>query len=297
MKWSYTYHTRFGTYAADTFADRAYRQESRSWQMRYMQSLNPVGKALGRAFGQGQYSNKEWFRMLHGFGRVRRVRYDDGSVLVIALLVALIVAGLGLTAMWLGSSGTKISSNMLRRQEALYAAETGVERARHILGTVVNASTLLDGSLCVGAGDDPTGKGRVLCDNSTPLENLSVVATGTTTHGEVVGAGKNAQYTIYVRNDSAEWAWCNGVVEAGETADDGNCDGVSGAETDLWRATNDQDGRLAVRAEGLGGDGLAYVALELTIYRQGAASTVPEYTQEGGNPQGSNSHAVNMVVP
>lgn len=217
---------------------------------------------------------------------------DAGSVLVLTLMATLVVVGLGLTAIWMGSSGTKVAGNLTRRQEALFAAESGVERARSILVTSGNLVAMLNGTGCSATDDDPTGRGNVMCDNTVPLERIPVVEGSTATAGQVTQAAQNSTFTIFVRNDDAEYAWCNGVVDPNETADDGDCDGDGTPETDVWRATNDQDGRVVVRVEGLGADGISYAALEVVAAQMPGTVDIPDYSQEGGSPQGGNGQDV-----
>ena len=70
---------------------------------------------------------------------------ESGSILVLTLLVTLVILAVGLTAMWLSSSGMKMSGNLTRRQEALYAAEAGMEHARSVLANTPIWDNLLNG--------------------------------------------------------------------------------------------------------------------------------------------------------
>lgn len=225
---------------------------------------------------------------------------DQGSVLLIAMLVTLMVLGIGLTAMWLSSSGTKISGNLTRRQEALYAADTGIERAQALLRARADWATLLrggDGSLCTPAVTSYVpGKGLVLCDGAAPLENVFFVtgSSAASSDPRTAQMAHNLRYTVYVRNDDAEYQWCNGVNEPGEPAgsDSGDCDGdgvgATAADLDL-RRFGDHDRRVVLRAEGVGRDGLSQLAIEAVV---GAAVTEPvraSYGQKGGGGQGNNA--------
>lgn len=229
-----------------------------------------------------------------------RREQDAGSVLLIALLVTLIVLGIGLTAMWLASSGTRISGNLTRRQEALYAAETGIERAQALLRARADWATLLrggDGSLCTPTVTSYVpGKGLVLCDGATPLENVFFVtgSSAASSDPRTAQMAHNLRYTVYVRNDDVEYQWCNGTNEPGEPAgaDTGDCDGDgsggTAADLDLQRF-GDHDRRVVLRAEGVGRDGLSQLAIEATV---GAAVTAPvraSYGQKGGSGQGHNA--------
>lgn len=230
----------------------------------------------------------------------RAARREAGSVLLIALLVTLIVLGIGLTAMWLSSSGTRVSGNLTRRQEALYAAETGIERAQAVLRARADWEVLLrggDGSLCTPSVTAYVpGKGLVLCDGSVPLENVFFVtgSAAASSDPRTAQMANNLRYTVYVRNDDSEYQWCNDTVEPGEPAgsDSGDCDGDSiggtAVDLDLMRF-GDRDRRVVLRAEGVGRDGLSQLAIEAIV---GAAVTEPvraSYGQKGGGGQGNNA--------
>lgn len=227
-------------------------------------------------------------------------RDEQGSVLLLALLVTLLILGIGLTAMWISTSGTKISSNLTRRQEALYAAETGLGRARALLRQYPGLwPTFLAG--CSATMDDPTNKGMVLCEpGGTPvaLQLTPVVAAGSITDTQNPGM-TNVRYTIYVRNDPFEYQWCNGITEPGETADTGDCNGDSSADaTDAnLRQFGDVDRRITVRVEGHGKDGLSQVAIEALISAGVTAAAAPGYAQKGGSSGGGASATPSASVP
>ena len=209
---------------------------------------------------------------------------QHGSILVLALLVTLLILGVGLTAMWLSSSGSKVSGNITRRQEALYAAEAGIDRARAILASQLDWGPLLDGSLCTATQDHPQ-KGNVLCDPfaspSVPLEDMPVVESSSSTASQTQGLG-NIRYTVFVRNDAVESAPADGG-----TGDGGVADGAAGPLID-------RDGRVIIRAEGYGKDGLGFVALEAVIARNTRPAARGTYTQKGQNAAGSNASKASM---
>ncbi len=197
---------------------------------------------------------------------------ESGSILVLTLLVTLVILAVGLTAMWLSSSGMKMSGNLTRRQEALYAAEAGMEHARSVLANTPIWDNLLNG--CGSALDDATtgGRGYVLCEGTIPLANY-LIGTGTSKTQAKVRGVSNIQYTVFVRNDAAEAA--NPAIG-------------------LW---NDSDERIVVRAEGTGRDGLSFFAIEAIMSK---ASSLPEednYSQLGGSAQNQNSARGKMPIP
>ncbi|MCC6751342.1 MAG: pilus assembly PilX N-terminal domain-containing protein [Deltaproteobacteria bacterium] len=222
----------------------------------------------------------------------RRTASDSGSVLVLALLLTTIILGVGLTAAWMSSTSSRVSGNLGRRQEAFYAAQAGIERARAYL--VANKSgwaSQLGGSTACGSNtrDLPTNKGRILCDNGTALSNVPVIGSGTTTATKVSGLSK-VTYSVWVRND---WESECGLVQnaAASTANYADCDGNGSADSsDLATAVIDNDTRVVVRSEGVARDGLSYVALEAVIGASTSTQVSATYGQKGGESSGSNSY-------
>ena len=203
---------------------------------------------------------------------------ESGSVLVLALLVTMVILAIGLTAMWLSSSGMKMSGNIARRQEALYAAEAGLDYARYVLKNTADWGPLLAG--CGGTKDDLPGRGAVLCGSkmTLPLQDVSLVnQPGHTTNIDSPETNKRAkwmaklQYTVFVRNDEAE------MKEKGILLN------------------NDKDWRVVLRAEGIGRDHLSFFAIEAVVSRASASLDEDEYSQLGGSAQNQNSQE--GVVP
>ncbi|MFH1130276.1 MAG: pilus assembly PilX N-terminal domain-containing protein [Pseudomonadota bacterium] len=205
---------------------------------------------------------------------------ERGSVLVLALLVTMLVLGIGLTVMWVATSGTKITGNLTRRQEALYAAEACIERAKTILASTTSFQDELLQDCC-NTGDLADTKGRVL--QSPNCGGSAFYNTGLYDGVAVKPTNwANVTYTSYIRNDPNEWEHCDGIPPPGETSESQDCDDTGGPETDAWRNTNDLDNRVIVRCEGRGRDGISVVAVEILVGAASEVSGMPCYTQEGG---------------
>jgi hypothetical protein len=174
--------------------------------------------------------------------KVSRRHPERGSVLLLALLLTLLVVGLGLAALWLSSARTRVSRNTARQRHALHAAEAGLDLARAILSQR-DWNVLLDGTPC-GAPAFP-GKGRLLCDGSAPVRHRRVFEISSSNPASRARGLAAVTYTVYIRNDPAE---------AGGDA------GVRG---------DDQDQRIFVRSEGLGRRGASYAAIEALVSRHG----------------------------
>jgi Tfp pilus assembly protein PilX len=227
---------------------------------------------------------------------------EHGSVLVLALLVTLVVLGIGLTAMWVSTTGTKVSSNLTRRQEGLYAAETGLGRARSVLRQFPALwNSFLQG--CGASMDDIPNKGAVLClpgGTPQPLQLEPVIPVGSASASENPDMTQ-VSYTIYVRNDRFEYQHCNGELDAPaeSAADSGDCNGdgtADAADADMRRFI-DQDGRIVVRVEGHGKDGLSQVAIEATVSASAQAPAASGYAQKGGAGGGGANAAPTAAVP
>lgn len=190
--------------------------------------------------------------------RRRPRRQEEGSILTLALLISLALLGVGLIVLWASSQGTRVSGNVTRRQEAFYAAESGMAHGRSVL---VNAFNLVGNwaaffnPTCGGVANSAVaGKGQILCDAGTKIESFQV-RSGTS---DQLGLDQ-VRYTVYIRNDPIEGT------------------------------TVDNDRRVILRAEGIGRDGVSYVALQSVVTVAGTVNPSNEYSQEGGGPQGANS--------
>jgi Tfp pilus assembly protein PilX len=210
---------------------------------------------------------------------------ERGSILVLAMLVTLLILGLGLTVMWVASSDTRVTVNITRRQEGLFAAEACLNRARAFLNTEADWQPVLDpANNCSATKDSPgysgtsTGaKGRVLCIptlSGVALEDVQIT-TGTTGLSNVTGSG-NLRYTLWVRNDAAEVEWNNAQSPA----------------RPVW---NELDHRIIVRCEGSGRDALSYFAIEAVIAKAILPVADEGYPQKGGSG-GQNTNAATASI-
>jgi len=231
-----------------------------------------------------------------------RRRSEEGSIMVLVLLVTLIILGIGLTVMWVGSSGMKVSTNITRRQEALYAAEAGIEQARAVLnavGTSGSWNNFLAGTNCAtlppAAPHDSDGRGNILCDTAGVMYSNYVPTAGFTNTPTKAPALSQMRYTLYIRND----------LDTECDQQDGHpskldCDGdqvYGGANDKSGSAVGivDHNRRVIVRSEGIARDGLSQVNLEVTISGTPPTSGGSSYSQAGMNAQGSNSGKASLA--
>jgi Tfp pilus assembly protein PilX len=204
--------------------------------------------------------------------------------MVLAMLVTLIILGIGITVMWVSTSGMKVSANLSRRQEALYAAEVGIERGRALLLANTDWTALLKGTACTAGAPLPPPfvdpRGRVLCAATDRLQNIIFVPAPTSGLDDRVG--QKMTYTVWIRND-----WNTECDTKASKASKVTCAG--GKMGDLDDISTDNNSRVILRAEGIGRDGLAYVALEAVVSRGVGLAGGQQYTQAGLNAQGSSS--------
>lgn len=219
-------------------------------------------------------------RVEHRQSRPHRPR-EAGSVLVLALLVTLLILGVGLTAMYLSSSGMKVSGNITRRQEAMSATETGLERALMVLNNATDWSVLLAGTACTSPDHQvpvswprlESEKGAILCDAAaaTPaIKDVQVIELATAGYvtnltNQEAKAMENLRYTVYIRNDDVEVNVNMGTLGIGPA----------------W--ITDDDKRVILRIEGTARDSLSFFAVEVSIVVPPPMSQDPcPYGQSGG---------------
>jgi type IV pilus assembly PilX-like protein len=95
------------------------------------------------------------------------IRSERGVSLLIVLMATLLMSALGLGLVLSTSTETMISSNFSNTEEALYAADAGIERVMDDLLTVPDWNTILAGSTRSAFVDGPPSGGRTLADGTT----------------------------------------------------------------------------------------------------------------------------------
>lgn len=142
---------------------------------------------------------------------------ERGAVLIVVMLVMMGLLGLGITALWLTSTNMQVGGNMNMRQQALYVAEAGLERAQAVLNAPVapNMNQLLAGTnpgqdnvpTGLDANGLPNGIGAVMMDGGAALNGIVFPPAS---FGRTAGAANApttatmGAYTVWIRNDTAE---------------------------------------------------------------------------------------------
>lgn len=215
---------------------------------------------------------------------------EKGSILVLTLMISMMLLMAGIAVIHMSSTTTKIAGNFNRRTEAFGAAETGLQRGISILKLNGDWQALVAATPCTPTLEDTEEPYNILCDGVLPLENVNVIDPNSATYAEVSGTSTNIRYTVWIRNDPAEYAWCNGTTEPGEEDDNGDCndDGEDNALDEAIRRT-DSDGRVMIKAEGRGRDGTSLVKLGSIVSKGATSAMRNQYSQSGLNAAGSSS--------
>jgi hypothetical protein len=207
-----------------------------------------------------------------------------------------------MSGLFLTNSSVQILTNTNLRNQALYVAEAGLERARDILNGPVapDLTELLGGTGHVPFPADeiptsvdsvyrlPVGRGAILIDGAgVPLWRVNYPTS--ISHAEAVPgnpAGLSVQlmgvYSVYIRNDTAE-------CRMGKFTIDGQAAGGNKA--------------VVIRSEGTASDGRTTVVLEMTMGAgagnggaQGVGGIAAVLCNAGKNACDDNNSVQNNVV-
>jgi hypothetical protein len=203
--------------------------------------------------------------------------------MIIVMLTMIGLIGIGMAGVFLTGGNVQVAANTNLRNQALYVAEAGLERARDILNgaAAVDYAAILGGTgHTAHAADDipnsldargrPIGRGAIMRDaGGVPL--FQVTYPTSISRAEAIPndnpRGVNAfmgSYTVYVRNDTAECRLGRYLVDG--TAAGGNQ-------------------MVVVRSEGTAFDNQTTVMLEVVMGPRG-----------GGTTNGSGAGGVNQVL-
>ena len=227
---------------------------------------------------------------------------ERGAILVAVMLIIIVLLGMGMTGLFLTKSNIQMLTNTNLRNQALYVAEAGLERARDILNGPVDPdlTALLGGAGHVANPADeipqtldsvyglPVGRGAILTDTAGVLL-LSVNYPTSVAHGAAVPGNPRVManslmgiYTVYIRNDIAE-------CRMGKFTIDGKAAGGNQI--------------VVIRSEGTASDGRTTVVLEMTMggagdekTAAGAGGIAAVLCNSGKNSCDDNNSVQNNVV-
>jgi hypothetical protein len=209
---------------------------------------------------------------------------QSGAIMVIVMLSMIGLIGIGMAGVFLTGGNVQVAANTNLRNQALYVAEAGLERARDILngsadidyvamlgGTGHTAHTSDEIPHSLDANGRPVGRGAILRDAANvPLFQVSFPTSIQRTEaipGDNPNGAPNAYmgaYTVFVRNDTAECRLGRYLVDG--TAASGNQ-------------------MVVVRSEGTAFDNQTTVVLEVVMGPRG-----------GGTTAGSGAGGVDQVL-
>ncbi len=226
-----------------------------------------------------------------------------GAVLVIVMLAMIGLLGIGLTGVFLTGGNVQIAANANIRNQALYVAEAGLERASDILNgpAQIDFSGMLGGighvphpadeiPTSLDANRQPVGRGAIMRDAAgVPLYQVTYPTSVSRTEpipGDNPNGAPNTfmgSYTVYVRNDTAE-------CRMGKYVSDGPA--VNGNQM------------VVLRSEGTGFDNKTVVVLEIVMGPNGGGTTTTSgaggvnqvLCNSGKNACDDNNSVINNVV-
>ena len=225
-----------------------------------------------------------------------------GAVLIIVMLAIIGLLGIGLTGVFLTGGNVQIAANTNIRNQALYVAEAGLERARDILNgpAQVDFQAMLGGAGHTAhpadeiphavdlATGQPIGRGAIMRDAANvPLYQVTYPTSVSRTEpipGDNPNGAPNTfmgTYTVYIRNDTAE-------CRKGKFVDDG----PNGNQM------------VVVRSEGTAFDNRTVVVIEMVMgpkggggtNQNGAGGVSQVLCNSGKNACDDNNSVINNVV-
>jgi len=223
---------------------------------------------------------------------------ERGAALIVALMAMLLLSALGLALVLTTTTETMITGNFRGGEEALYAADAGIERTMQDLLTVPDWNTVLAGATKSAFIDGAPGS-RILADGSTldldqatnmancgKPTSCSVAEMNTTTADRPWGVN-NPRWQLYAYgplNDLVPTGTLNSrmyvVVWVGDdpSENDGNPLVDGNAQTNLGT------GVLTLRSETFGPGGVHKV-VEVTLARTDSTEIERGYTGQRGQDE------------
>jgi type IV pilus assembly protein PilX len=189
---------------------------------------------------------------------VLKLKDEQGTILVVALIMLTLLTLIGISASTTSQIEIQISGNDKQHKAIFYAAEAGIDHARALLGARLaanNSSNIATGvplkwtfallglDETAGGGDDATG---------------TTFATGTQWITRAIG---NCSYTVTV--------WNNPNDATGD-------------------ATTDDDSLLMIRSVATGPNGISTASIEVMLYGSATGVLMQGYPAQSGAGAGKN---------
>lgn len=191
-----------------------------------------------------------------------RVRNEEGSALIIALMAMMLLTALGAAVVMMSNTETIISSNYRNGQEALYAADAAVERVVQDLLLVPRWNDILAGSTQSSFVDGAMGSAKTIPGGGSLRLDLATTQLQATTSAANLWGANNPTWRLYA------WGRLDTMLPLGQIdspmyvavwiADDP-------AEDDN-NSLADSNGTLSLHAEAFGPSG-THRTIEVTVGR------------------------------
>jgi hypothetical protein len=224
---------------------------------------------------------------------------ERGAALVTALMALMLLTALGFALVLSTSTETMISGNFRGGQEALYAADAGVERVMDDLLTVPDWNNILKGTVRSAFVDGTPSGGRTLGDGSvidltqaTNMVNCGKVSTCSVSDMNLVTEDRpwgpnNPRWVLYA------YSPLNTIVPTGTVnsqayvivwvADD-QSENDNDPTTDGNSQTNPGSGVVAMHAEAFAPGGVHKV-IEVTVAKTNSAALERGYIGQRGQDE------------
>jgi hypothetical protein len=225
---------------------------------------------------------------------------ERGAALVTALMAMLLLSALGLALVLSTSTETMIAGNFRDGQEALYAADAGVERVMDDLLTVPDWNNILNGTIRSAFVDGPASGSRTLPDgtllNLTEATNVvncgkvtptcSIAEMNTSTEDRP-WATNNPRWNLYAYgplNQMVPTSTINSNVYVIVWVGDDQSENDDDPTTDGNAQTNPGSGVLAMHVEAYGTRGTRKV-LEVTLAKTNSSQLERGYVGQRGQDE------------
>ncbi len=220
------------------------------------------------------------------FGRRERVpaQNDRGAAIVIALMAMLLLSALGLALVLSTTTETTITGNFRFGQEALYAADAGVERVMDDLLTVPDWNNILNGTTRSAFVDGAPSGTRTMADGT--VIDLSVTEMNTSTEDRPWGTN-NPRWVLYAYgalNTIVPTSTVNSNIYVIVWVGDDQSENDDNPLMDGSAQTNPGSGVLAMHVEAFGPQGTQKV-LEVTVAKTNSSQLERGYIGQRGQDE------------
>ena len=224
---------------------------------------------------------------------------ERGAALVTALMALLLFTALGFALVMSTSTETMITGNFRGSQEALYAADAGVERVMDDLLTVPDWNNILQGSIRSAFVDGPPSGSRTLSDGSaidltqaTNMVNCGKISTCSVSDMDLATEARpwgenNPRWNLYAYgplNTIVPTGTVNSQIYIIVWVADDQSENDNDPMIDGNAQTNPGSGVLAMHAEAFAANGIHKV-IEVTVAKTNAASLERGYIGQRGQDE------------